>query len=196
MIMNDSEKLTDIKRKYIPLHWHYEDKNIQEIYVNLVINIDNLQNEAQVVCDLMRNSVLAAHWVFVESDLISNLNFEFINYFRNYFHFESQVMWYLEFMSNIISNSRVLLINVFLDYVNNKSKILKMTNTERREYAMQFAVNFFFEETDFYSRKRFVELLFLTDKQIDLLNSMLKIAEQKEISKKVIHAAQKVKLNI
>ena len=71
-----------------------------------------------------------------------------------------------------------------------------MTKKERRKYATEFAVNYFFEERDFYSRENFVELLFLTDNQIDLLNSMLKIAEQKEISKNVIHAAQIVKLNI
>lgn len=192
MIMNDSEILTDKERKYLQLYWNYEDKNNQKIFVNLESNIDNLQNEAQVVCELMSASVLAAHRVFVESYCITRTNF---NYLIG-FHFESQVKWYLDFLSHIISNSRVLLINVFLDYVNNKSKILKMTKKERRKYATEFAVNYFFEERDFYSRENFVELLFLTDNQIDLLNSMLKIAEQKEISKKVIHAAQKVKVNI
>lgn len=186
--MNDSEMLTDKERKNLQLYWNYEFKNTRKIFVNLERNKDNLQNEAQVVCDLMSASVLAAHRVFVESYCITRTNF---NYLIG-FHFEGQVKWYLDFLSHIISNSRVLLINIFLDYVNNKSKILKMTKKERRRYATEFPVSFFFEERDFYSRDSFDELLFLTDNQIDLLNSMLKIAEQKEISKNVIHAAQKV----
>ncbi len=186
--MNDSEMLTDKERKNLQLYWNYEFKNTRKIFVNLERNKDNLQNEAQVVCDLMSNSVFAAHRVFAEQYYKTKVNF----YYLIGFHFESQVKYYQDFLAHIISNSRVLLINIFLDYVNNKSKILKMTKKERRRYAKEFAESFFFEERDFYSRDSFDELLFLKDNQIDLLNSMLKIAEQKEISKNVIHAAQKV----
>lgn len=187
-----SEKLTDKQKRKLELYWDCEDHVNKKIFVNLQGNIDRMHNEAKVVCDLMSTSVLSAHQVFVESYSSSRILFDYqISYY-----FDGQVDWYLGFLAKIIPKTRVLLINVFLDYVNNRSKVLKMTEKERERYATEFAVNYFTEERNFYSRKNFADLLILTDNQLDLLNSMLKIAEQKEISKEVIYSLQKVKINI